>query len=40
AKNTDGLFTRIVSKISAFTWLQFLNYENKKPIGKVKYALI
>ncbi len=40
AKNTDGLFTRIVSKIRAFTCLQFLNYENQKPIGQVKYALI
>ncbi|MFV0522111.1 MAG: transposase, partial [Mangrovibacterium sp.] len=39
-KKTDGLFTIIVSKISAFTCFQFLNYENKKPIGKVKYALI
>lgn len=40
AKDTDGLFTRIVGKISALTILQYINYKNKKPIGRVKYALI
>ncbi|MCI1246089.1 MAG: IS982 family transposase, partial [Prevotella sp.] len=34
-----GLFTRIIAKISAFTVLQYINYRNKRPIGRVKYAL-
>lgn len=40
AKDTAGLFTRIISKISAFTAMQYFNYINNKPIGRVKYALI
>lgn len=40
AKDTDGLFTRIIRKISALTILQYINYKNEKPIGRVKYALI
>ena len=40
AKETIGLFTRIIGKISAFTILQYINYKNNKPIGRVKYALI
>ena len=39
AKQTEGLFTRIISKISALTILQYMNKINNKPIGKVKYAL-
>jgi hypothetical protein len=39
AKETDGLFTRIIGKISAQTFLQYINYVNGKPIGKIKYAL-
>ena len=39
AKDTDGLFARIVGKISALTILQYINYKNNKPIGRVKYAL-
>ena len=39
AKNTDGLFARIIGKISALTILQYINYKNNKPIGRVKYAL-
>ena len=39
AKQTIGLFTRIIVKISAFTILQYINYVNKRPNGKVKYAL-
>jgi hypothetical protein len=39
AKQTDGLFTRIIGKVSAFTFLQYFNYLKKRPIGKVKYAL-
>ena len=40
AKETKGLFTRIIGKISAFTILQYINKINNNPIGKVKYALI
>ena len=39
AKQTPGLFTRIIGKISAFTVLQYINYVNNRPIGWVKYAL-
>ena len=37
---TAGLFARIIGKISAFTILQYINYINNKPIGRVKYALL
>lgn len=40
AKDTDGLFARIIGKVSALTILQYINYKNGKPIGRVKYALI
>ncbi len=40
AKDTDGLFARIIGKISALTILQYINYKNYKSIGKIKYALI
>ena len=39
AKNVDGLFTRIIGKVSAFTVLQYINKINNRPIGHVKYAL-
>ena len=39
AKETDGLFARIIGKISAFTILQYINKINNKPIGQIKYAL-
>ena len=40
AKETEGLFTRIIGKISEFTILQYINKMNNNPIGRVKYALI
>ena len=40
AKVTTGLFARIISKISALTVLQYVNFINNKPIGRIKYALI
>ena len=40
AKDTRGLFARIIGKISALTVLQYINYSNDKPIGRIKYALI
>lgn len=39
AKETTGLFARIISKISALTISQYVNYINGKPIGRIKYAL-
>ena len=39
AKNTCDLFARIISKISAMTALQYVNYIKGKPIGRIKYAL-
>ena len=40
AKETKGLFTRIIGKISALTTLKYINYTNNIPIGRVKNALI
>src|SRR5574344_1455484 len=40
AKDTVGLFTRILGKISAFTILQYINHINDKALGGLKYALI
>lgn len=39
AKITDGLFDRIIGKISALIVLQYINFINNKPIGRIKYAL-
>ena len=39
AKKTNGLFSRIIGKISALTILQYVNFINDKPIGRIKYAL-
>jgi hypothetical protein len=39
AKSIHGLSTRIASKIAAVTFLQFINFNNLKPIGRLKYAL-
>ena len=40
AKQHVGLFARIIGKVSALTILQYINFINNKPIGRVKYALI
>ena len=40
AKETRGLFARIIGKISALTILQYINNINNKPIGQIKYALV
>ena len=40
AKETCGLFARVVGRISAMTTLQCINYINNKLIGRIKYALI
>ena len=39
AKITNGLFARIIGKISALTILQYVNFIYDKPIGRIKYAL-
>lgn len=39
AKTTDGLFTRILTKITAATCMQLLNYQQDKPLNKLKHAL-
>lgn len=39
AKMTTGLFAGIIGKISALTILQYVNFINNKPIGRIKYAL-
>ena len=39
AKITNGLFARIIGKISALTILQYVNFINNRPIGRIKYAL-
>lgn len=39
AKITNGLFARIIGKISALIFLQYVNFINNKPIGRIKYAL-
>lgn len=40
AKQKVGLFARVISKISAITVLQYINFINNKPIGRIKYALV
>jgi predicted lipase len=40
AKSFDGFRTRILSKLSALTILQFINkFFNNKPVNHIKYAL-
>lgn len=38
AKDTNGLFVRIIGEISTFTNLQYVNYKNKMLIDRVKYT--
>ena len=40
AKQSCGLFTRIAGKIAAMTVLQYVNFVNHHPIGRIKYSLI
>lgn len=40
AKQSCGLFTRMAAKIAAMTFMQYVNYANHRPIGKIKYSLI
>lgn len=40
AKSFQGYCTRIWSKITAFTVLQFINHSNEKQLNHIKYALL
>ena len=40
AKLKKVFFARIISKISALTILQHINFINNKPFGKIKHALL
>ena len=40
AKSFDGLATRILSKITAITTLQFINKINNRPLNHIKHALV
>ena len=39
AKITIGSFAGIIGKISALIILQYVNFINNRPIGRIKYAL-
>ena len=39
AKQPTGLFARFAGKVAAFTMLQYINFDNHKPIGHAKYVL-
>ena len=39
AKITNGLFAKIIGKISALIILQYVNFINNKPMCRIKYAL-
>jgi hypothetical protein len=39
AKTLEGLSVRVLSKITAVTFLQYINLKNGKPINHLKYAL-
>ena len=39
AKSFHGFYTRIVTKIAAFTFLQYMNHLNDKPLNRTKSAL-
>lgn len=38
-KITNGMFVRIISKNSALTVLQYVNFINNKSLDRIKYAL-
>lgn len=40
AKQSCGLFTRMAGKIAAMTFMQYVNFVNHRPIGRIKYSLI
>lgn len=40
AKRQRGLFGRVVSKMTLFTMLQYLNFTRKEPLSRVRYTLV
>lgn len=40
AKTYNGMATRMLSKIAAFTSLQFINFNSGKPLNHIKHALV
>ena len=40
AKDDNGIFTKIISKISTLAILQYINKKNNKPIEGIKYVII
>lgn len=40
AKKFAGLFSRVVCKITAMTFLQYMNFVKGRPIGRIKYAYL
>lgn len=39
AKTQIGLFTRIISKVTLFTMLQYINLMNNQPLNQMRYTL-
>lgn len=39
AKSQIGLFARIISKVTLFTMLQYINLMNNKPLSQMRYTL-
>ena len=39
AKRFEGLFVRIITKVAAKTFKQFINLKNNRPINQTKHAL-
>ena len=39
AKSFNGLRARIIAKVASFTFLQYLNKQNNRPINHIKHAL-
>ena len=39
AKSQIGLFTRIISKVTLFTMLQYINLMNNQPLNQIRYTL-
>ena len=39
AKSQIGMFTRIISKVTLFTMLQYINLMNNQPLNQMRYTL-
>lgn len=40
AKSQKGLFSKIISKITLFTLLQYVNMQEKRSISHLRYTLV